>query len=221
MTDHPSKAQQDRKDMAAPILWFEDLRRQDVGKVGGKNSSLGEMVGTLGAMGVQVPPGFATTSAVYWKFLKANALDVRMGDLLDRMANGKATLAETGRAVRSLVLSGDWPADTVEAIMQAYRELSKRAGKSNASVAVRSSATAEDLPDASFAGQQETFLNVVGEAALLELLPPLLRFALHRSRHQLSAGEGLQPYVRGAVDRGSADGAIGPSRIGRDVLNRH
>ena len=168
MTSNPNKAEQQGKEVSTPILWFEDLRRQDVGKVGGKNSSLGEMVGTLGAMGVQVPPGFATTSAVYWQFIEANDLHARMGDLLDSLARGKTSLAQTGQAIRSLILGGDWPEDTAEAIVRAYRELSKRAGKSDASVAVRSSATAEDLPDASFAGQQETFLNVVGERALLD-----------------------------------------------------
>jgi pyruvate, water dikinase len=168
MTDQPAKAQQSGDDMTAPILWFEGLRRQDVGKVGGKNSSLGEMVGTLGAMGVQVPPGFATTSEVYWQYLKANQFNHRMDELLDRMVKGKATLAETGQAIRALILGGDWPEDSAEAIVQAYRELSARAGKTEASVAVRSSATAEDLPDASFAGQQETFLNITGEAALLD-----------------------------------------------------
>ena len=168
MTSNPNKTEQQRKDEAAPILWFEDLRREDVGKVGGKNSSLGEMVSALGAMGVQVPPGFATTAAVYWQFIEANDLRVRMGDLLDVLARGKATLAQTGQAIRSLILAGEWPADTAEAIVQAYRELSKRAGKADADVAVRSSATAEDLPDASFAGQQETFLNIRGEAALLD-----------------------------------------------------
>lgn len=168
MTSNPNKTEQQRKEEPIPILWFEDLRREDVGKVGGKNSSLGEMVSALGAMGVQVPPGFASTSAVYWQFIEANDLHARMGDLLDSLARGKATLAQTGQAIRSLILGGDWPEDTAEAIVRAYRELSTRAGKSDASVAVRSSATAEDLPDASFAGQQETFLNVVGEAALLD-----------------------------------------------------
>jgi pyruvate,water dikinase len=168
MTSNPSRADPERNDVAVPILWFEDLRREDVGKVGGKNSSLGEMVSSLGAMGVQVPPGFATTSAVYWQFIKANNLHARMGDLLDSLARGKASLAQTGQAIRSLILGGDWPEDTAEAIVRAYRELSRRAGKSDASVAVRSSATAEDLPDASFAGQQETFLNIVGEQDLLD-----------------------------------------------------
>jgi pyruvate,water dikinase len=168
MTSNPDKSEPQDKEAVSPVLWFEDLRREDVGKVGGKNSSLGEMVSTLGAMGVQVPPGFATTSSAYWQFLEANTLHARMSELLDRMAKGKATLADTGKAIRTLVLSGDWPENTAKAIVKAYRELSKRAGKTEASVAVRSSATAEDLPDASFAGQQETFLNITGEAALLD-----------------------------------------------------
>ncbi|MCA3574407.1 MAG: phosphoenolpyruvate synthase, partial [Aestuariivirga sp.] len=168
MTSNPNSAGLERKDVAVPILWFEDLRREDVGKVGGKNSSLGEMVSTLGSMGVHVPPGFATTSDVYWQFISANDLRVRMDGMLGDLARGKATLAQTGQAIRSLILAGDWPADTAAVIVQAYCELSKRAGKADASVAVRSSATAEDLPDASFAGQQETFLNITGETALLD-----------------------------------------------------
>lgn len=78
------------------------------------------------------------------------------------------SLIQTGQAIRSLILGGDWPEDTAQAIMKAYRELSARAGKRDASVALRSSATAEDIPDARFAGQRETFLNIVGEAALLD-----------------------------------------------------
>ncbi|HRX36792.1 MAG TPA: PEP/pyruvate-binding domain-containing protein, partial [Aestuariivirga sp.] len=163
-----SKTQSDTSAAMPPVMWFEDLRRADVGKVGGKNSSLGEMVGTLGSMGVKVPPGFATTSALYWGFLDANDFRPKMDALLAEMAKGKATLAESGQAIRTLILKGDWPDAAAKAIAAAYRELSKRAGKGEASVAVRSSATAEDLPDASFAGQQETFLNIVGDAAVLD-----------------------------------------------------
>jgi pyruvate,water dikinase len=164
MTSNPNQAEQQRKEDLASILGFKDLRREDVGKVGGKNSSLGEMVSTLGAMGVQVPPGFATTSAAYWQFIEANDLRIRMSSFLDNLAKGRASVAQTGQAIRSLILGGDWPEDAAQAIVKAYRELSARARKSDASVAVRSSATSEDLPDASFAGQQETFLNIVGEA---------------------------------------------------------
>ena len=149
------------------VVWFEKLRRGDVAQVGGKNSSLGEMVQTLSSKGVSVPPGFATTADAYWHYIDANDLHQVIADLLGKLAAGSATLAETGTAIRAAFLHGKWPKETEAAIRTAYRELSKRAGK-ELSVAVRSSATAEDLPDASFAGQQETFLNIRGEAALLD-----------------------------------------------------
>ncbi len=149
------------------VVWFEKLRRGDVAQVGGKNSSLGEMVQTLSSKGVSVPPGFATTADAYWNYIKANNLHQVIADLLGKLAAGSATLAETGTAVRAAFLHGKWPKETENAIKTAYRELSKRAGVKELSVAVRSSATAEDLPDASFAGQQETFLNIRGDADLL------------------------------------------------------
>ena len=152
----------------APIVWLEKLKRTDVAKVGGKNSSLGEMIQELGQHGVDVPPGFATTSDAYWNFVDENHLREPVGTLIADWTAGKATLSETGAAIRQLVLRADWPEATAEAIIQAYRELSGRAAVEQVSVAVRSSATAEDLPDASFAGQQETFLNIVGEAELLQ-----------------------------------------------------
>ena len=150
------------------VVWFEALGRQDVPRVGGKNASLGEMVHHLGARGVVVPPGFATTAEAYWRFVDANGLHETIAATLRELADGKATLAETGQTLRRAFLRGDWPADMAEAIARAYRGLCDRIGRADADVAVRSSATAEDLPDASFAGQQETFLNIRGEAALLE-----------------------------------------------------
>ncbi|WP_281976354.1 phosphoenolpyruvate synthase [Pseudorhizobium flavum] len=152
----------------APVVWFEKLRRIDVAKVGGKNSSLGEMIQTLGQRGVDVPAGFATTADAYWNYVDENGIRDAMAALIADWTTGKASLAETGAAVRKLFLRGDWPKETADAIIAAYRELSERAARTDASVAVRSSATAEDLPDASFAGQQETFLNVAGEKALLD-----------------------------------------------------
>jgi pyruvate, water dikinase len=150
------------------VVWFETVGRRDVGKVGGKNASLGEMVRTLDAKGVRVPPGFATTAEAYWRFIDANGLkDVIVGALSD-LAAGRATLAETGQSIRRAFVRGEWPKETARAIISAYDELCRRAGKENVDVAVRSSATAEDLPDASFAGQQETFLNIRGKAALLD-----------------------------------------------------
>jgi pyruvate,water dikinase len=152
----------------AEVLWFETLGRGDVAVVGGKNASLGEMVRHLGAAGVQVPPGFATTSDAYWRFVDANGLRGRIADTLADHAAGRLPLAEAGRAIRDAFLRADWPEGTAAEIRAAYAELCRRIGRDGADVAVRSSATAEDLPDASFAGQQETFLNIRGEAALLD-----------------------------------------------------
>jgi pyruvate,water dikinase len=147
---------------------FEHLVRSDGPLVGGKNSSLGEMISTLGPKGIVVPPGFATTSQAYWHYIDANGIREKIAALVADWQSGKATLAETGHAVRSLFLHGTWPADAAAAIRTAYRELSAKTGIKNLSVAVRSSATAEDLPDASFAGQQESYLNISGEDALLD-----------------------------------------------------
>lgn len=153
---------------SAPVLWFEHLRRADVARVGGKNSSLGEMIQILETRGVHVPPGFATTSEAYWDYVDANRIREAMTALINDWIAGRTSLPETGEAVRKLFLRGTWPEKTAQAITQAYRELSERGGAADISVAVRSSATAEDLPDASFAGQQETYLNISGEAALLD-----------------------------------------------------
>jgi len=152
----------------ADVIWFEDVARDDVSRVGGKNASLGEMVRNLSGHGVSVPTGFATTADAYWRFIDSNTLRDVITDTLQQYASGKATLAETGQAIRRAILRGDWPAEMAQSIRAAYGELCQRSGKTDADVAVRSSATAEDLPDASFAGQQETFLNIRGEAALLE-----------------------------------------------------
>ena len=162
-----SRSTAETRPAAGPVLWFEEVGRADVARVGGKNASLGEMVQALAPKGIRVPPGFATSSDAYWSYLDANGQRERIAALLDELAAGKATLAETGSAIRSLILKGEWPKATAQAIGGAYVTLCERAGKSDVDVAVRSSATAEDLPDASFAGQQETFLNIRGVDALL------------------------------------------------------
>ena len=149
------------------VIPFEELRREDVALVGGKNSSLGEMVQELGSVGINVPPGFATTADAFRDFILSNDLNPKIAGLLENFETGKRSLHKLGEEVRSAIASGDWPAATENAIREAYRELAARAGTDDLSVAVRSSATAEDLPDASFAGQQETYLNIVGEEALL------------------------------------------------------
>jgi pyruvate,water dikinase len=150
-----------------PVIWFEHIGHSDVARVGGKNASLGEMVRNLGTEGVRVPSGFATTADAYWRYVEANGLRSVIADSLAALEGGHVPLAEAGATIRRAFLRGTWPEDIAEAIQAAYRELCRRAGKVEAEVAVRSSATAEDLPDASFAGQQETFLNIRGATALL------------------------------------------------------
>ncbi|MGP6088785.1 phosphoenolpyruvate synthase [Antarctobacter jejuensis] len=149
------------------LIWLEELRRDDVPKVGGKNASLGEMLQALAARGIRVPPGFATTASAYRRYIAANDLGDRLRDILGRLDTHRLTLAEAGREMRAHIVDGTWPIEIETEIREAYRQLGERVGQSEPAVAVRSSATAEDLPDASFAGQQETFLNVRGEEALL------------------------------------------------------
>ena len=150
------------------VVWFEELRRADVPRVGGKNASLGEMVGNLTTSGVKVPPGFATTADAYWRFVESNGLKAIISSVLSELESGKTSLADAGQTIRRAFLRGEWPKETADAILVAYRELGRRTAKDAPDVAVRSSATAEDLPDASFAGQQETYLNIHGERPLLE-----------------------------------------------------
>lgn len=150
------------------VLPFEQVARADVARVGGKNASLGEMVQNLGQRGVPVPPGFATTADAYRRYIEANGLEAIVSAALDDLAAGKAQLADVGRSIREAIVGGEWPDDTATAIRAAYQALCTRLGRDDVDVAVRSSATAEDLPDASFAGQQESYLNIRGEAALLD-----------------------------------------------------
>jgi pyruvate,water dikinase len=150
------------------VCWYSDLKIEDVPQVGGKNASLGELLSSLTSAGVRVPDGFATTSEAFREFVSFNKLEEKMKGELDALASGEQPLSKTGRAVRLLLRSGEFPEAIDEEIRAAYRELSKRYEEEEVDVAVRSSATAEDLPGASFAGQQETFLNIVGEEELIE-----------------------------------------------------
>jgi pyruvate,water dikinase len=150
------------------IRWFDTLTNEDVPEVGGKNASLGEMVSTLKSEGITVPDGFATTAQAYWDFLEKAGLKDDIAARLDELAGGSASLAETGRTIRKMITRADFPEDLAAQIGEAYTKLSQKYDKDEADVAARSSATAEDLPDASFAGQQETFLNIVGQEELLD-----------------------------------------------------
>lgn len=150
------------------IRWFETLTAADVPIVGGKNASLGELIRALKDEGIRVPDGFATTALAYWEFLETHGLKARIQDHLEKLKHGEESLDQVGRAIRRLIQRVEFPEAIREAIRNAYQALSQRYHTDEVDVAVRSSATAEDLPEASFAGQQETFLNVVGEKELLE-----------------------------------------------------
>ena len=145
--------------MSEYVLDFSTLGMTDVGKVGGKNASLGEMIKNLSQSGVKVPGGFATTAEAFRVFLKHDGLDERINSLLETLdVDDVVTLAESGKKIRNWIVDTPFPKALEDAIIKAYQQL----GGGNDTVAVRSSATAEDLPDASFAGQQETYLNITG-----------------------------------------------------------
>ncbi|AFY77326.1 MAG: phosphoenolpyruvate synthase [Hydrococcus sp. C42_A2020_068] len=156
----------------ALILWFEEVGTEDVGLVGGKNSSLGEMIQQLQPKGINVPNGFATTAHAYWHFIESAGLENKLRKIFaDLDVDDVNNLQERGQYARSLILNTPFPADLQEAIANAYTSLCERFGsatRQQVDVAVRSSATAEDLPEASFAGQQETYLNVYGIKAVIE-----------------------------------------------------
>ena len=150
------------------IKWFEDLRIKDVPSVGGKNASLGEMISSLKDKGVNVPSGFAVTAYAYKYTMEKNGTDKKIKEILsDLDTHDVNNLRERGAKIRELIKNAPLPKELEEDIRKHYKEMEERYGE-NVDVAVRSSATEEDLPDASFAGQQETYLNVTGEEELLE-----------------------------------------------------
>jgi len=192
------------------VVWFDSLGMDDVPRVGGKNASLGEMISNLSAAGVRVPEGFATTATAYRKFLEheqlADRINVAMADLdvddVDR-------LVEVGAKVRQWIVDTPFPPELEDQITRAYETMRADIGEDLA-VAVRSSATAEDLPDASFAGQQETFLNVRGldnvKLAIKDVFASLFndRAIAYRDHHgfdhgQVALSAGIQQMVRSDV----------------------
>ncbi|PTB89091.1 phosphoenolpyruvate synthase [Pseudidiomarina aestuarii] len=151
------------------VLWYDQLGMNDVGRVGGKNASLGEMISNLAGVGVSVPNGFATTADAFNEFLEQSGVNDRIYALLDTLdTNDVKALAEAGKQIRQWVIETPFQPALDQAIRDAYQQLSD--GNAEVSFAVRSSATAEDMPDASFAGQQETFLNVRGIDAIMEAI---------------------------------------------------
>ena len=196
--------------MSAYLLPFESCSKHDVDTVGGKNASLGEMISHLTQLGVRVPTGFATTALAYRDFLNQSGLKAKIDDALNRLdVDDLKALAQTGLEIRQWILNTPLPPALESELLAAYQKM----GGSSIAVAVRSSATAEDLPDASFAGQQETLLNVVGETALLQAVHEVfaslyndraIAYRVHQgfAHAQVALSVGIQHMVRS--DRGAA-----------------
>ena len=149
------------------ILWFEELGKEDIPSVGGKNANLGEMLRAK----ISVPPGYAITAYAYHEFITKTGIAERIYKTIEKTVtdiNDPKQYEEASKRIRKLIESTSMPSEIAEEIKAAYSELGERIGMKDAFVAVRSSATAEDLPDASFAGQQETFLNVKGAEDLID-----------------------------------------------------
>ncbi|MBC6961397.1 MAG: phosphoenolpyruvate synthase [Nitrosomonas sp.] len=202
MTDHPDY-----------ILWLDQVGMNDIASVGGKNASLGEMIGNLARAGVKVPGGFATTTRAYREFLEIDGLGDRISQKLSGLDVGDVTaLADTGKSIRSWLLAAPLPDNLLKAVAGAYQKLVSDMGE-EVSFAVRSSATAEDLADASFAGQQETLLNVHGLENLIDAIREVfaslyndraIAYRVHHGFHhdQVFLSAGVQKMVRS--DRGTS-----------------
>uniref|UniRef100_UPI0025BA9E3B PEP/pyruvate-binding domain-containing protein n=1 Tax=Halomonas sp. TaxID=1486246 RepID=UPI0025BA9E3B len=188
------------------ILWFDVLGMDDVDRVGGKNASLGEMISNLAGAGVTVPGGFATTAHAYREFLSHEGLNERINTALATLDVDDVTaLAKTGAEIRQWIIETPLPPTFEQHLRNAYEQL--LAQHANLKVAVRSSATAEDLPDASFAGQQETFLNIEGfdniKRAVHEVFASLfndraISYRVHRgyAHENVALSAGVQKMVR-------------------------
>ena len=195
------------------VLDLSDVGNDDTARVGGKNASLGEMLQQLADAGIRVPGGFATTATAYRHLLQEAGLRERIAAELDGLDGSGEALAQAGDAIRRMIREAEIPGDLADAIRAAYRALADATGEDAPAVAVRSSATAEDLPDASFAGQQETYLNVRGEADLLDACRRCVaslftdRAIAYRENHgfdhmQVALSVGVQRMVR--ADTGGA-----------------
>ncbi len=188
------------------IIGFENMSIADVASVGGKNASLGEMISQLSDAGVMVPGGFATTSAAFHEFLEINSLTEKIHHELENLTdNNIVTIQQAGKKIRNWVEQGDFSKNFLSELTNAYQQLEKKYGDS--SYAVRSSATAEDLPDASFAGQQETYLNIRGVDNILQAIKSVyaslyndraISYRIHQqfSQTDIALSAGIQKMVR-------------------------
>jgi pyruvate,water dikinase len=208
-----------RFEPTALVVPFEQLRMEDVESVGGKNASLGEMISQL-PDGVRVPTGFATTAHAFREFLKHDGLTERISKRLATLdIEDVRALAVAGAEIRGWVEAQPFPADLEKAIRGAFATL---AGDNlQASFAVRSSATAEDLPDASFAGQQETFLNVVGIEDVLHKMKEVFASLYNDRAISYRVHKGFAHDVVALSAGVQRMGALRPRRRWRDVHHRH
>ncbi|MGV7235558.1 MAG: PEP/pyruvate-binding domain-containing protein, partial [Nitrosomonadaceae bacterium] len=202
-------------DTSKYVIWFEELCMTDVGKVGGKNASLGEMISQLSNTGVRVPGGFATTADAYRDFLGQSMEQGTLAERIEKILatldiEDVATLASTGTQIRNWIMEAPLPPKLNKEVSAAYEKLLLEAGTSNISLAVRSSATAEDLVDASFAGQQETFLNIHGLDNLLEAVKHVfaslyndraISYRVHKGfiHSEVALSAGIQRMVRSDI----------------------
>jgi pyruvate,water dikinase len=194
--------------LKAYVIPFEQLAMGDVETVGGKNASLGEMIGSLTRLGVQVPGGFATTAHAYREFLEQGGLDARISSELAALdVDDVARLAATGARIRQWILATPFPPALSAAVSA---QLQRMSAGGELAVAVRSSATAEDLPEASFAGQQESFLNVRGEAAVLK--------AMHQVFASLFNDRAISYRVHQGFDHGAVALSAGVQHMVRSDL---
>ena len=196
--------------MSDYVIPFEKLRNADVAIVGGKNASLGEMISQLDAKGVRVPNGYATTASAFNDFLKHNKLEAKINAELENLdINDVVALAKSGEKVRTWILNSPFPEDFNKSIEQGYEKLISNSAKGT-TFAVRSSATAEDLPDASFAGQQESFLNIHGieniKQAIKEVFASLyndraISYRVHKGfvHSEVAISAGVQQMVRSDI----------------------
>lgn len=194
--------------MTSVIRWFRELDQTQISVVGGKNANLGELVKHLGPLGVRVPNGFALVADAFRRHLREARLEDEIYAALDRLdVRDVAALARAGRAIRERVRAAPLPTDVEAELLAAYDALSRQSGEPATDVAVRSSATAEDLPEASFAGQQESYLNVHGHAALIDAVKSCMaslftdRAIVYRaergySQRSVALSVGVQKMVR-------------------------
>ncbi len=192
--------------MPENLLWFENIGIRDIGRVGGKNASLGEMISNLSSLGIIVPSGFATTADAFHRFLDFNELTTKISkELASVSENDLAAIQSAGSKIRQWIEQARFPDDFIDDIEDAYQQLTDKFG--DASYAVRSSATAEDLPDASFAGQQETFLNIHGLTNLLQAIKSVfaslyndraISYRIHQnfSHTDIALSAGIQKMIR-------------------------